>query len=189
MSTATATVNVNALPLIDPANASGKAGELLAAVKAKMGLVPNMTRAMANAPVVLEGYLNFSGALGHGKLSAKLREQIAILVAEVNDCHYCLSAHTAIGKLVGLKDADLAAARDANSDDAKTTAALKFAKAVLVTQGAVSAEQTAAVRAAGFNDGEIAEIIANVALNAFTNYFNKAAGVEVDFPLVTPRNR
>lgn len=183
----TAQTNQNALPLVDPALATGKAGELLAAVKAKLGLVPNMTRAMANAPVVLESYLTFSGALGGGRLSGKLREQIAILTAEVNNCHYCLSAHTAIGKLVGLKDAELSAARDANADDAKVAAALKFAKSVIVTQGAVSPEQVRSVRQAGWGDAEIAEIIANVALNVFTNYFNKAAGVEVDFPLVTPR--
>lgn len=180
------TVTQDALPLIDPALATGKAAELLAAVKAKLGLVPNMTRAMANAPAVLESYLQFSGALAHGRLNAKLREQIALLVAEVNACHYCLSAHTAIGRMVGLKDAELAAARGADSDDARAAAALKFAKALVVHGGAVTPEQFDAVRRAGWGDADIAEIIANVALNVFTNYFNKAAGVAVDFPPVTP---
>lgn len=187
--TTTAVSTLPALPLIDPDAATGTTAELFGEVKAKLGLVPNMTRAMANSPVVLESYIRFSGALGHGKLSAKLREQIALLVAEVNQCHYCLSAHTAIGRLVGLKDSDLAGAREADSDDARTAAALKFAKAVLVTSGAVSTEQAMAVRKAGFSDGEIAEIIASVALNAFTNYFNKAANVPVDFPVVAPRTR
>ena len=40
----------------------------------------------------------------------------------------------------------------------------------------------AALREHGFSEGEIAEIIANVALNVFTNYFNVAADVEIDFP-------
>lgn len=174
------------LTLIDPASASGKNAELFTAIKGKLGLIPNMTRAMANSPVVLESYLGFSGALGSGKLPAKLREQIALLVAEVNRCSYCLSAHTAIGKLVGLNPAETDAAREGLSSDARSGAALTFAKNVLITGGAVGDEQVARVRAAGFSDGEIAEIIAHVALNVFTNFFNKAAGVPVDFPVVTP---
>lgn len=175
------------LPAIDPASATGKPAELLAAVKAKLGLVPNMTRVMANSVPVLEAYLGFSGSLGHGKLSAKLREQIAIVVAETTSCSYCLSAHTAIGKLVGLNPAELAAARDGTSEDARSTAALKFSQNLVIRQGDAKDADIAALRAAGFSDGEIAEIIANVALNLFTNFFNKAAGVEVDFPKVTPR--
>ncbi|MFM9956792.1 MAG: carboxymuconolactone decarboxylase family protein [Phycisphaerales bacterium] len=183
----TATAQINALPLVDPATATGKAADLLKAVKAKLGLVPNMTRAMANAPAALDGYLAFSGALSHGVLTAKQREQIALLTAEHNTCHYCLSAHTAIGKMVGLDAAEADAARDARSSDPKATALLKFAKAVLATQGAVQPDQFAAARSAGVTDAEIAEIVANVALNVYTNFFNKAAGTEVDFPIVNPR--
>lgn len=174
------------LPLVDPASAGGRAGELLGAVKAKLGLVPNMTRAMANAPAVLDAYLSFSGALAKGVLSAKQREQIALLTAEYNTCHYCLSAHTAIGRMVGLEASESEAARQGRSADAKTAALLTFAKAVLVSQGAVRADQVESARRAGVTDGEIAEVVANVALNIFTNVFNKAAGTEVDFPSVAP---
>ncbi len=174
------------LPAIDPASATGKPAELLAAVKAKMGLVPNMTRVMANSAPVLEGYLGFSGALAHGKLSAKLREQIALVVAETTRCSYCLSAHTAIGKLVGLNPAELASARDGASEDARSASALRFAQALVLRQGDASDKDIAALKSAGFSDGEIAEIIANVALNLFTNFFNKAASVEIDFPKVAP---
>ncbi len=172
------------LSTIDPTAATGKAGELLGAVKAKMGLVPNMTRVMANSPAVLEGYLGFAGALGHGTLSAKIREQIALVVAETNRCSYCLSAHTAIGKMVGLSPAELAAARHGTSTDARTVAALKFAQTLVIRQGDATDEDVQRVRAAGFGDGEIAEIVAHVGLNVFTNYFNKATGVEIDFPRV-----
>ena len=170
---------------IDPATASGKAKDLLTAVKGKMGLVPNMTRVMANSPAVLEGYLSFSGALSGGLLDAQTRERLALVTAQQNQCDYCLSAHSAIGKMVGLNPQQIAASRDGKAETPKTTAALAFSQRVLETRGAISTGDLAAVREAGFNDGEIAEIIAHVALNIFTNYFNKAAEVDIDFPKVS----
>ncbi len=173
------------LNAIDPAVATGKAKELLDGVKTKIGMVPNLMRTFANSPAALEGYLSFSGALAGGLLSAKLREQISLAVADANSCEYCLSAHTAIGKMVGLNENEIIASRRASSDDAKTNAALMFAHQIVVKRGEVDDTDVRTVRAAGFNDGEITEIIANVALNIFTNYFNHVAQTVVDFPKVS----
>jgi uncharacterized peroxidase-related enzyme len=173
------------LQAVDPTTATGKAKELLNAVKSKLGIVPNMTRVMASSPVVLESYLSFSAALASGLLDAKTREQIALLTAQENHCDYCLSAHTAIGKMVGLNHGQIVASREGDGGNQKTTAALTFAKRVLETKGQVSEADLAAVRDAGFSEGEIAEIIAHVALNVFTNYFNIAADVDIDFPKVS----
>jgi uncharacterized peroxidase-related enzyme len=173
------------LKAIDPTTATGKAKELLDAVKGKLGIVPNMTRVMATSPVVLESYLNFSGALAGGLLDAKTREKLALLTAQENSCDYCLSAHTAIGKMVGLKDEEIVASRHGNGSDPKATAALTFAKQVLDAKGQISEANLVEARKAGFSDGEIAEIIAHVALNVFTNYFNIATGVDIDFPKVS----
>ncbi len=170
---------------IDPTTATGKAHDLLGAVKAKLGLVPNMTRVMANSPAVLEGYLGLSGALGGGLLKPKVREELALVVAQDNECDYCLSAHTAIGKLVGLTPEEIAHSREGRNSDEHAAAALKFARRVLATRGAINESDFAAVRAAGFSDAEIAEIIAHVALNVLTNYFNKATEVDIDFPVVS----
>jgi uncharacterized peroxidase-related enzyme len=172
------------LPAIQTEAATGKAKELLEAVQAKLKITPNMTRVMANSPAVLQAYLSFSGALAGGALAPKLREEIALEVGEQNSCQYCVSAHTAIGKMTGLSDGEIAAARDARSDSAQNDAALKFARAIVDKKGKATDEDLAAVRGAGFTDGEIAEIIAHVALNVFTNYFNNTAGVEVDFPKI-----
>ena len=117
-------------------------------------------------------------------LNAKLREQITLTVADANSCEYCLSAHTAIGKMVGLNENELVASRQASSGDAKTDAALKFAHQIVVKRGELLDSEVQAVRAAGYNDGEITEIVANVALNIFTNYFNEIAKTEIDFPRV-----
>ncbi len=172
------------LNAIDPKEATGKAKELLDGVKTKIGMVPNLMRTFANSPAALEGYLNFSGALGGGLLNAKLREKIALAVADANNCEYCLSAHTAIGKMVGLNENEIAASRRASSDDAKTNAALMFAHQIVAKRGEVDDTDVRTVRAAGFGDGEITEIVANVALNILTNYFNHVAQTVVDFPKV-----
>jgi len=175
------------LPAIQTQAASGKAKELLEAVQAKLKITPNMTRVMANSPAVLEAYLSFSGALAGGALPAKLREKLALQVGELNSCQYCVSAHTAIGKMTGLTDAEIEGARNANSASEKETAALRFARELVTSQGQTTDADIEAVRRAGYTDGEIAEIIAHVALNIFTNYFNNAAEVEVDFPKVALR--
>ncbi len=175
------------LKIVDPAKAEGKAKELLAAVQAKLKITPNMMCVMANSPAVLDAYLKFDGALAGGSLGATLREQLALAVAEVDRCEYCLAAHSTLGKMAGLKDDELAKSREGKGTSDRNTAALTFARELVERQGLVGEEAIAAVRAAGFSDGEIAEIIANVAVNIFTNYFNNAAAVDVDFPKVALR--
>ena len=169
---------------LEPVEASPKARELLAAVKAKIGMTPNMMKTMAQSAAVLEGYLGLSGALAAGVLSPRLREQIALAVGQTNGCQYCLSAHSAIGKMVGLEMEEIAASRRATSRDEKTAAALRFVQEVVAHKGLIDDGALRAVRTAGYSDAEIVEIVANVALNIFTNYFNHVAGTEVDFPKV-----
>ena len=171
---------------IVPDSATGKAKELLDAVKGKLGLVPNITRAMANSPSVLEGYLGLSGALGKGSLSAKNREQIALAVGQANHCDYCLAAHSAIGKMVGLTPDQILDSRRGTAVDPKADAVIRFARKLVDERGRVSDADVAEVRAAGLNDGGIAEVVANVALNIFTNYFNHVAETDIDFPKVEP---
>lgn len=169
---------------VDPKQAQGKAQALLDGVQKKLGMTPNLLRTLAVAPAGLEAYLNFSQALAGGSLSARLREQIALTVAGANSCRYCASAHTAIGRSVGLDDGELATALEADSRDAKVKAALEFARSVVIERGWVNDEALQRVRDAGYSDGEIVEIIANVSLNLLTNYINHVAGTEVDFPVV-----
>ncbi len=172
---------------LQPDRATGKAKELLDAVQAKLKITPNMTKVMANSPAVLQGYLSFSGALAGGALDAKLREEIALTVAQQNSCQYCLSAHTAIGKMTGLTDTEIESARDASSRSPKNAAALQLARQLVARQGSIADIDVDAARRAGLSDGEIAEVIAHVALNIFTNYFNNAADVEIDFPKIALR--
>jgi uncharacterized peroxidase-related enzyme len=169
---------------VNPVEATGKTKQLLDGVQAKLGMTPNLMKTLAAGPAALEAYLNFGAALGTGKLDAKFREQIALTVAQANSCEYCLSAHSAIGKMVGLKPEEITISRKAHSTDPKRDAGLQFVQALVVQRGIVPDQAVAQVKAAGFSDGDIAEIIANVAVNIFTNYFNHVARTDVDFPRV-----
>lgn len=172
------------LSALDPSDAKGKAKELLEAVQRKLGKTPNMMRTMAQSPAVLEGYLSLNSALAGGALDAKCREQLALAIAETNDCGYCASAHTALGKMAGLSAEQAAAARHGRGTDLKTTAAIRLARDVIEARGAVGDESLLAARSAGLGDPEIAEVVAHVALNIFTNYFNRLASTEIDFAVV-----
>jgi uncharacterized peroxidase-related enzyme len=174
------------LPIIDPEKSTGKTHELLTAVQKKLGLVPNMTRVMVNSPAVLAAYIGFSSALDGGSLNAKIRESIALGTAEANQCDYCLSAHSTIGELVGLNEAEILESRRAQATDAKPAAALRFSRALVEKRGAVSEADLEAARKGGLANGEIAEVVALTALNIFTNYFNTAFQVDLDFPVVKP---
>jgi uncharacterized peroxidase-related enzyme len=169
---------------IEPETASGKAAHLLDLVQKKLGLTPNLMNTLAASPAALEAYLGFNAALAGGALDAKLREQIALAVAQANACEYCLAAHTALGALAGLTPEDIAASRNAHAADSWRNAALQFARTVVTDRGEVSDAEIAKVRAAGFGDVEITEIVANVVLNIFTNYINHVAQTVVDFPHV-----
>ncbi len=173
------------IPALNPETATGQAQRLLKGVEGKLGFAPNIMRTMANSPAVLQGYLDFSGALSKGRLSPKLREQIALTVSEVNDCRYCLAAHSAIGRTVGLSEEAISDSRRGESLDTKEAAALEFTRNVVSNRGQVADEDVAKLRKAGFGEGEIAEILANIGLTLFTNYFNHVAGTEVDFPAVS----
>lgn len=163
---------------------------LLTAVEKQLGSVPNMFRAIATSPQALEGYLAMSGALGKGRLPAATRERIALAVAEVNGCDYCLSAHTYLGRnLAKLDDAEITANRSGASNDPKADAAVRFAAKVARERGRVSDADFAAVQAAGYTDAQIIEIVQHVALNVWTNLFNNTFQTAIDFPVVTARTQ
>ncbi len=158
---------------------------LLEAVGKQLGSVPNMFRIIANSPAGLEGYLGLNAALGKGALDARTRARLALVVAELNGCGYCLAAHTYLGRAVTkLDDAELGANRAASSADPKAQAALRFAAKLVEARGHVSAADVEALSSAGYDHAQIVEIVLHVALNTLTNYVNTALATELDFPAV-----
>jgi uncharacterized peroxidase-related enzyme len=163
-------------------SAPAAAQPLLAAVAKSLGSVPNLFRLAAVSPAALEGLVGLNGALGKA-LDARLREGIALAVAQVNGCDYCLAAHSDPAlNLAKLDGDDIELARRGHASDAKTDAALVFAAKVAAARGKVAQADLAAVKLAGFGDAQVVEIVALVALNFFTNLLNNVAQTPVDFP-------
>lgn len=162
-------------------------GATLDVLQSKLGVLPNLFRTLAHAPAALNAYVQLAGAAAGGRLDARQRELIALTVGEANDCTYCVAAHGAIGRMVGLDAAAIDAAREARAGSAKDAAALRLARAIVEHRGRVPAAELDAFRAAGHGDGDILEVLVNVVLNIYTNYTNHIAGTEIDFPLPAVR--
>ncbi len=161
---------------------------MLDAVKTQLGVVPNLFRLVSNSPAALEGYLGLSGALAKGRISAATGERIALAIAEINGCGYCLSAHTYLAShRAKLDDAEITANRSGVSNDIKADAAVRFAAKVARTRGHVDEADVRAVKAAGYDDAAVIEIVLHVALNTWTNYINEVAKTAIDFPVVEAR--
>lgn len=169
---------------LDPAAADAATQATLAGVKAKLGMVPNLLATFARSPATLNAYLAFSDALSKGALTARQREIVALATAQTNECHYCLSAHTLLGKNAGLSAEAVLAARKGTASDAKDAAIAGLAKAVASSRGHVADADLAAARAAGLDDGLIVEIVGQVTLNVLTNFTNNVAKTAIDFPVV-----
>lgn len=170
--------------VVDPQTATGEAKTLLDAVQAKLGVTPNFLRVLANSPAALGAFLGLHHIAEHGALDLQTRERIAVALAQQNSCEYCLSAHSAIGRKAGLSGDEIAANREGTSHDAKAAAAVAFARALVEHKGEVTTGELEAVRAAGYGDAEIVEVIVHVGMNLLTNILGKASRVEIDFPKV-----
>lgn len=168
---------------VNPETATGELKTIYDGMKKSIGKVPNIFKHMGNSPAALQAFLALSQSLNNTKLSPKLREQIALIVGQENKCGYCLSAHSTIGKGLGLSDDEIDKARHGDSSDAKNRAILHFAKAVVDKRGHVSDADVDALKKAGVNDAEIVEIILAIQVNMFTNYFNHIVDPVIDFPL------
>src|SRR5262249_24329100 len=172
----------------DIADTPAASQPLLAVVKKQLRVAPNPFRVISNSPAALQRHLGLHRAVSNGTLSPATRERIAIAVAEIDGCDYCLSAHTYIGRnLLRLDDAELAANRDGASNDPKADAAVRFAATVVRKRGRVNDDDIRAVKLAGYDDATVVEIVQDVALNIWGNYLNEDAQSHIDFPVVKPR--
>ena len=175
------------MPRITPApidKTDTRTAATLKAAKARLGMLPNLFTTLARAPAALNGYLQLAESLAGGRLSGRQRELVAIAIAQENGCEYCLSAHAAIARGLGLEDEDIVRARHGGATDPLDDAVTEFALLVTRTRAAITDKEVEFARQSGLDDGLVIEIIANVALNVLTNYVNRVAGTDVDFPLI-----
>lgn len=170
-------------PLTDD-QADGQAAELFSAIKEKVGKVPNFHRTLGQAPSVLAALLQLGETLDGGSLSAPIKEQIALRVANRNGCDYCEAAHSAIGQMVGLTDDQITDARQGHANQDHAQAVLQLVDAILEREGFVTDDQLDIAREAGLSDAEILEVTAQVIKNFFTNFVNHIAETQIDFPAI-----
>ena len=173
------------IAIVEVDQARPEARPMLDAVQAQLGMVPNFIKLLAVAPAALEGFLGLYTIANKGVLDPHTRERIALAVAETNGCEYCVSAHSAISRSIGLGEDEIAAARSGTSSERKAAAAVRFARALVASMGEVSATEFTAAHSE-LSEEETVEVIAHVALNIFTNLLGKSTKVEIDFPREEP---
>lgn len=174
---------------LTPIQTNGATSELKRSLKnsrLKLDEAPRFLQVMANSPASLRAYIQADAALVRGQLTPRQRQQVALAVAEINGSSYSLSAHYDAGKGLGLTQEEMQLARNATAADPKADTMLRFTRSVVLQRGDISDEDFQALGKAGFTDAQIIEIVANIALNIFSNYFSSVAKTEVDFPLLQP---
>lgn len=170
------------LNVVEPDKAEGPVKELYNQVQAQYGKVFNIFQGMGNSAAALKAYLAASAALSEGELSPQDREVAYLTVSQRNDCHYCVSAHSKVAEGAGMSDDEITAVRKFEPQSDKHRALSQFVRRVMDTKGVVSDDDLAAVRDAGYTDGQIAEAVAYIGLSTYSNLFNHVHDTEVDFP-------
>ncbi|HEY1148901.1 MAG TPA: carboxymuconolactone decarboxylase family protein [Pseudoduganella sp.] len=164
--------------------ATGDAAQLFAGIKKAVGMVPNAYATIGNnSPLALQAVLTLEATLGKSSLSAKDREIIKLAVSEDASCTYCLAAHTLFGQKAGLSTEQTIAIRHGQpSGDAKADALASFVHTLATTRGDAPTSAVDAVRAAGYTDQQIVDILLTMSSINFTNLFNRVNATELDFP-------
>jgi uncharacterized peroxidase-related enzyme len=175
------------IPTIEEAPA--KSQPILQNYVKALGWVPNFFALISRSPDVLKAIADMHATIGKS-LGHKTRERIHVMTAEVNGCDYCLSAHTYFGgKLNGLSQEDMELNREGHSTDPHADAALQFAYKIATSRGHIEDADLEAVRAAGYSDAEIVEIVAETAFSFITNLFNKTFKTDIDSKFPTLRTK
>jgi alkylhydroperoxidase family enzyme len=149
----------------------------------RLAKAPRFLQVMAHSTAALRAYILADAALVRGQLTRRQRQQVARMVAEINGSSSSLSADYDAGRNPGLIRKDMQLARKATAADPKAESMLRFTQAVVLQRGEVSDDDFQALVKAGFTDAQIIEIVANIALDIFADYFNNVIKTRVgDFP-------
>jgi uncharacterized peroxidase-related enzyme len=171
---------------VDQAPAASRA--LLRTAEARFGRLANLALLLSVSPAALRGYLALLTALDGGALDARTAQRIALATAEASGCPYCLSLHTWRARnRIGLDDAEITANRNGASNDPQADVAVRFAADLARTQRAIGDDDIGALKAAGYGDAEIVEIVVHAGLNTLASTITRAGTPDIDFPLIQPR--
>ena len=150
-----------------------------------LGFVPNLYATFALNDTALGDYLTLQNR--KSTLRAKEREVINLVVSQVNECLYCLSAHTALGKMNGFTDEQILEIRSGEvSFDAKLDALAKFVKDATIKRGKPSAEAVENLFAAGYNKANLVDILIVIGDKIISNFLHGVTQIPIDFPVAQP---
>jgi uncharacterized peroxidase-related enzyme len=164
------------LPLVDPGRAAGTSKQLLDDL-AQRGPLGPMVRGMANSSALLRGYLDLSRAMKRSHLDRRVSERISLAVQEWLGCDYCVAAHSEAARRLGLGELDIDLARQGTATDPKIAAIVAFGQQVVAAPAEITDGQVDELRALGYSDEQIADVVGLVALNVLTGAFNLVAGI------------
>ena len=146
-----------------------------------LGFVPNLYATFAYSDRALGNYLALQNA--KSSLKAKEREIINLAVSQVNECAYCLAAHTALGKMNGFTDEQILELREGRASfDAKFDALARFAKAVTLERGKPSPQVVEDFLAAGYTRENLVDALVVVGDKIISNFLHGVTQIPVDFP-------
>jgi len=151
------------LKKVEAKETTGKARKILESTLSSMGRVPNVFKGMDNSPITLQ-------------------VAVKLFIAQHRDCAYCVSLYTVVGANRGMSEAQMLDSRRCKSDDARLGALLQFARRMLETKGDVTDGDIADLRARGYTDEQIAEVVTIIGAMTLGSYFNKMNNTELDFP-------
>jgi AhpD family alkylhydroperoxidase len=150
-------------------------------LKKGLSMVPNLYATLAYSDTALGNYLTLQN--GKSALSAKEREVINLVVSQVNQCEYCLAAHTALGGMVGFTPEQIIEIRQGGAPfDAKLDALAKLVKSATLNRGHAEPALLAAFLAAGYSKGQLVDTVMVIGDKIITNYLHALTQVPVDFP-------
>ena len=173
------------MPRIEPldhAQATGRARELLDELASRGSEPGPMVRAMANAPALLRGYIDLNRAMKRMHVDRRITERISLAVHEWLGCKSCIVAHTRAARDLGLDDSDIALARQGTATDPKVAALVAFGQHLIAAPAEVTDAQIDELRALGYTDEQIAEVVGLASLQLLTGAFNLVAGIHPTTP-------
>ncbi|MGV9313206.1 carboxymuconolactone decarboxylase family protein [Streptomyces sp. NPDC003691] len=165
------------LTALTPETAVGASRDLLAELVSRHGRIGDMVSTMAHSPAVLGGYLQLSRAMGRAKLDRRISERISIAVQVQQGCGLCLDAHTGAARALGVAEEEIERAREGTSADPAIAAIIALALRIYREPASITDDEVAALRAHGYGDRAIADVVGVVALNILTGSFNLLAGL------------
>jgi alkylhydroperoxidase family enzyme len=144
------------------------------------GQLPNFIGVLGGSPAVLRAYARFRSELRNGRLPYGTQQRIALAVAEHQGSEYALTTLGRTARDAGIGLDEIALAREFDSRDEKQSILLRFVKALVESEGTPPKHVLEETREAGWDDEEILEAIAHVALASFGNLVTRAADVPLD---------